>query len=114
MTKRKRFKRMLKKINVTHEDDRKVLDKSLDHLTYKRRNIDQEFDERHIRRVMVNHIRHCNTKYDSLLSNCDIYDLYNYCDHPSYWLIRNRTLEVISQAYPYLDNECRYQSIPIL
>lgn len=112
MNKRKRFKRMLKTINLAFEDDRKILDKSLDRLTYRHRGIDSEFDEDHVRRVMVNHIRHCNTPYDHLVSNCERYDIYNYTDQSSYMLIKNRTLDLISQAYPYLDEACKSQAVP--
>jgi hypothetical protein len=65
-----------------------------------------EFRERDLQRFMVNHIRHCNSTYDTYLNQIYKIDRGNHCQ---YYLYKNIVLDRVGKMYPYLNKECKRQ-----
>ena len=71
-----------------------------------------EYRERDLKRHLVNYIRHDKTNYESGLLDIHKVGLrldHKWGDSQSYFLYKNATLSKISQAYPYLKEECDKQ-----
>ena len=64
----------------------------------------EEYTERDIGMIMVNHIRHQNTSYDIVLDNIKYNNAVHY-----YPLIKKTVLKLIGKKYPYLKKECCIQ-----
>ena len=66
-------------------------------------------DDETINRWMVNHIRHCYTKYEN-----DLGLLFNRVGKTkAYVLLKNAILEKIAAVYPELEQECKSQMLAI-
>lgn len=71
-----------------------------------------EYREGDIKHLLVNHIRHEKTNYESGLKSIHKVGVKldrRYRNCASYYLYKNATLEKISQAYPFLERECDQQ-----
>lgn len=71
-----------------------------------------EFQERDIKHLLINNIRHEKSNYDDGLRK--IHKIARKLDHrsrnsSSYYLYKNATLDRISKAYPFLEKECKEQ-----
>ena len=68
-----------------------------------------EYQERDLKRILVNHIRHRRSTYESHLKQINLIDRYTNNSNYSYRIYKNAVLDSIAEQYPYLSSECNKQ-----
>lgn len=96
------FHKLIDSVIVENKDYREIFD---DAVQFKYGECLNEYYENDINAIMVNNIRHNCSNYDQLFKQMHMIHRSN-MDYHQY---KNCTLEKISNAYPFLKDECKRQ-----